>query len=223
MSFSPSSPLPPLPLLRPAGGIMRGEREKVTSWHLPSSCYPPFPVSLAFFPSFIVFSPPLRLGLLPSPPCPPLCRALIPGCYQDVWSGLGPAPRLCSSFSQPIEKVAYYGNRTQFDIGSALFCSGQVSLLQSQALVTKKNALLRLSIVEAMIREASHGIGALTVGCKYAAGVPLSKVIKMWPLQRAGDRCWFWRVTGNLNVTHFLVTLMSLKTSHPRSHAEVSQ
>lgn len=31
MSFSPSSPLPPLPLLRPAGGIMRGEREKVTS------------------------------------------------------------------------------------------------------------------------------------------------------------------------------------------------
>lgn len=39
-----------------------------------------------------------------------------------------------------------------------------------------------------MIRAGDRGIGALTVGCKYTVGVPLSKVIKAWLLQWASDQ-----------------------------------
>lgn len=87
MSFSPPHlcrPTSPPPSCR--GDNERGKGE--------SDIFPPRVILLSlspllFSPFFIVFSPPLRLGLLPSPLCPPLCRELIPGRFKTLgwdWS-----------------------------------------------------------------------------------------------------------------------------------------
>lgn len=52
-------------------------------------------------------------------------------------------------------KVSYYGNRTQFDIRTALFVPDKFHY-SGEALITKSNASLRLPFVERIIHEAGE-------------------------------------------------------------------
>lgn len=79
------------------------------------------------------------------------------------------------TLSSANRKVTYYSNRTQFDIRAGLFVLHKFHY-SGEALITKNNASLLLSFVERIIHEAGE-CRTLSARCKYAAEVPLSKVI----------------------------------------------